>query len=413
MKKMFTLTLIAATLLANACDKTQPQKTEDNVREDIVLTKAQSDLSSKSNVFTFDFMKTLASKDDKDINIFTSPLSLQMALAMTAEGAIGDTRQEMINALHLNGFSEAEVSGYFETIIPALEKVDKTTVMEIANSFWAKQSITIKNDYAAKLQASYYAECKTLDFDSSAAARAINSWCSDKTHGMINQVVDEIPEDQKVALVNAIYFKGEWTSPFEESANTDDNFSNHDGTKAKVTLMNKDASMRVFVGKEASALSLPYGNGAYMMTIILPEKGVDVNSIVAGLNTETWSDYYLGGDRYQVSISLPKFETEYTASDLCIAALDDMGMKSAFTRAADFTGISDTRLYIDQVIHKAKVKVNEKGTEAAAVSYIGMRTTSMAPPQQHIYFKVDRPFIYAISEISTGAIVFLGVQRKF
>ena len=177
--------------------------------------------------------------------------------------------------------------------------------------------------------------------------------------------------------------------------------------------MNRETNMRVFVGKEASALSLPYGNGAYAMTVILPNKGVDVNSVVAGLDADTWSDYRFGGDRYQVSIALPKFETEYTAADLCIAALKDMGMESAFTRAANFSGISDTGLFIDQVIHKAKVKVNEKGTEAAAVSYIGMRTTSVAPPQQHIYFKVDRPFIYAISEVSTGAIVFLGVQRKF
>ena len=114
-----------------------------------------------------------------------------------------------------------------------------------------------------------------------------------------------------------------------------------------------------------------------------------------------------------MTVSLPKFETEYTAADICISTLEAMGMGKAFTRAADFTGISDTRLFIDQVIHKAKVKVNEKGTEAAAISYVGMRTTSVAPPQQHIDFKVDRPFIYAISEVSTGAIVFMGVQRKF
>ena len=413
MKKMFTLTLIAATLLANACDKTQPQSTEDNVREDIVLTKAQSDLCALSNGFTFDFMKILAARDDKGKNMFASPLSLQTVLAMAAEGASGDTRQEMVGALRLNGFSDEEISGYFKTIIPALEKVDKTTVMEIANSFWSKKSINIKKDYAAVLQANYYAECRTLDSDGIAAAREVNGWCSDKTHGMINQVVDRIPEDQKVALINAIYFKGEWSDKFSEAANTDEDFTNYDGTTKKVTLMNRETNMRVFVGKEASALSLPYGNGAYAMTVILPNKGVDVNSVVAGLDADTWSDYRFGGDRYQVSIALPKFETEYTAADLCIAALKDMGMESAFTRAANFSGISDTGLFIDQVIHKAKVKVNEKGTEAAAVSYIGMRTTSVAPPQQHIYFKVDRPFIYAISEVSTGAIVFLGVQRKF
>ena len=400
-------------MLATACDKDQPQKTGDNVRNDIVLTKAQSELCRQTNDFTFDFMKILTDKEKKDINIFASPFSLQTVLAMTAEGAAGDTREEMVKALRLDKYSEEEVTEYFKTLIPALESVDKTTVMEIANSFWSKESIKIKEDYAAKLKANYYAECKTLKNDILKAAAEINSWCSKKTHGMINQVVDQVPADQMVALVNAIYFKGEWSTPFSESSNYDDNFTNQDGSTKKVTLMSRSANMSVYVGKEASALNLAYGNGAYVMTVILPDKGVDVNTIVAGLDEDTWSNYRFGGSRYEVTVSLPKFETEYTASGLCIATLEDMGMEKAFTRAANFSGISDTGLFIDQVIHKAKVKVNEKGTEAAAVSYVGMRLTSAIPPQEHIYFKVDRPFIYAISEVSTGAIVFLGIQRQF
>lgn len=411
---MFALTFMAAILMANAaCDKNEPQNTEENVRQDIALTKAQSELSSKSNDFTFDFMKILATKEDKNENLFASPFSLQTVLAMTAEGAVGDTKTEMLDALKLSGYSEEEIAGYFRTLIPALEGVDNTTVMEIANSFWSKQSINIKEDYAAKLKADYYAECKTLDFDGKAAAAAVNGWCGAKTHGMINKIVDEIPVDQMVALINAIYFKGEWKDKFNEKNSFDDNFSNHDGSTKKVTLMSKGTNTRVFVGKNASALSLPYGNGAYSMTVILPAEGVDVNDVLAGLDAESWKNYRHGGDRYDVSLYLPKFETEYTAADICIKTLDDMGMKKAFTRSADFTGISDTRVFIDQVIHKAKVKVNEEGTEAAAISYVGMRLTSAAAPQPHIEFKVDRPFIYAISEVSTGAIVFVGVQRKF
>lgn len=405
---------MAAILMANAaCDKNEPQNTEENVRHDIALTKAQSELSSLSNDFTFDFMKILATKEDKNENLFASPFSLQTVLAMTAEGAVGDTRSEMLNALKLSGYSEEDIAGYFRTLIRALEGVDNTTMMEIANSFWSKQSIAIKDDYAARLKADYYAECQTLDFNGKVAAGAVNGWCSAKTHGMINKVVDEIPDDQMVSLINAIYFKGEWSDKFNEKNNYDDNFSNYDGSTRKVTLMSRGATMNVSVGERASALSLPYGNGAYAMTVILPAKGVDVNDVVASLDAETWREYRHGGDRYEVSLSLPKFETEYTAADICINTLNDMGMKNAFTRAADFTGISDTRLFIDQVIHKAKVIVNEKGTEAAAVSYVGMRLTSVAAPLRHLDFKVDRPFIYAISEVSTGAIVFIGVQRNF
>ena len=397
----------------NSSDKIDRSQKDDNVRKNIELTETQKAIGRSSNEFTFDFMKILASKEDKNVNMFASPFSLQTALAMTAEGAVGDTKDEMLKALKLSDFNQADIAGFYKAIIPALEKVDKTTVMEIANSFWSKESIEIKKDYAAILKDNYYAECEKLDFDKKAAAKAINAWCSKKTHGMINHVVDEVSEEQMVALINAIYFNGEWSEPFRERSNYDSEFTNHDGSTKTVTLMRRDDDMDVYLGEEARSLSLPYGNHAYVMTIILPEKGVDVDDVVAKLDTETWRKYRYGGRDYEVTLSLPKFETEYTASDLCIKTLKDMGLQKAFTRSANFTGISKTTLFISQVIHKARVKVNEKGTEAAAVSYIGMELTSAIPRQEHIVFKVDRPFIYAISEVSTGAIVFMGVQKKF
>lgn len=415
MKKMFTVTLLAAMLMTTttACDKSEPQKNEANERHDIALTKAQQDLCGTSNDFTFDFMKILASKEQKNENIFASPFSLQTVLAMTAEGAAGDNREEMLTALKLKGFSDEEITGFFKMLIPALQEVDKTTVMEIANSFWSKKAIAIKKDYIAKLQANYYAECQTLKPDSFAAAHDVNNWCSKKTHGMINQIVDEVPADQMVALINALYFKGEWSSPFDEKYNYDDKFHNYNGSTTKVTLMKRETTMNVYRDKEVAALSLPYGNEAYAMTVILPNEGVNVDDIVANLDAESWNRYRFYGQRHPVTISLPKFETEYTASELCISSLKDMGMKKAFDPTGDFTGISNTSIYIDQIIHKARVIVNEKGTEAAAVSYIGMRLGSAAVPQEHVYFKVDRPFIYAISEVSTGAIVFIGIQKQF
>lgn len=413
-KNMFTVSFIAAMMMLfnHGGNSDKPQK-DDNVRKNIELTDEQKAISRASNEFTFDFMKILASKEDKNVNMFASPFSLQTALAMTTEGAVGDTREEMLKALKLSDFSQEEIAGFYKTIIPSLEKVDKKTVMEIANSFWSKKAIEIKKDYAAILKADYYAECETLANDKKEAAKAVNAWCSKKTHGMINHVVDEVSEEQMVALINAIYFNGEWSEPFRERSNYDTDFTNHDGTTSKVTLMRRDDDMDVYLGEEARSLSLPYGNRAYVMTIILPEKGVDVDDVVAKLDADTWRKYRYGGRNYEVTLSFPKFETEYTTSDLCIKTLKDMGLKKAFTRSADFTGISKTTLFISQIIHKARVKVNEKGTEAAAVSYIGMELTSAIPRQEHITFKVDRPFIYAISEVSTGAIVFMGVQKKF
>ncbi|MBR3526373.1 MAG: serpin family protein [Bacteroidales bacterium] len=395
------------------CGNGNELQKDDNVRKSIELTEAQRGLSRSSNDFTFDFMKILAGKEKDDANIFASPFSLRTVLSMTAEGAAGDTKDEMRRALKLSEFSEEDATGYFKTIIPALQGADKTTVMEIANSFWSKKAIPIKKDYVAMLKADYYAECETLADNGIAAAGAVNSWCGRKTHGMINMIVDQIPDDQMVALINALYFKGEWSSPFNKDYNYDDDFHNYDGSTKKVTLMKKETSMNVYRGKQAAAINLPYGNEAFQMTVILPNEGVNVDDVVAGLDAESWRRYRNYGERHPVTVSFPKFESEYSASANCIETLKDMGMEKAFTRGADFSGISDVSVFIDQVIHKAKVKVNEEGTEAAAVSYVGMRLGSAAVPLEHVYFKVDRPFIYAISEISTGTIVFMGIQKQF
>ena len=413
--KMFTVTLIAAMFLFNkACDRHEPpQQQEENVRKNIELTETQKGLCRTANVFTFDFLKILAGKEDKDVNIFASPFSLQTVLAMTAEGAARDTKEEMLTALRLSDFSEADIAEFYKVIIPALQGVDKKTVMEIANSLWSKEFIEIKEDFSARLQKNYYAECRTLLTDPFEAAREVNAWCSQKTHGMINRVVDQVSEDQMVALINALYFKGEWNDKFNERYSRDEKFHNHDGSTKEVTMMRKTDDMDVYLGEEAWSLSLPYGNRAYRMTIILPKEGVDVDKVVASLDAESWRQYLYRGYEREVNLSLPKFETEYSAADLCIKTLNEMGMEKAFKRSADFSGISDIALYISQIIHKAKIKVNEEGTEAAAVSYVGMELATAIPREEPIDFKVDRPFIYAISEVSTGAITFIGVQKQF
>ena len=411
--KMFTVTLIAAIMLFNNCNKkAEPQK-DDNVRKNIELTETQKDLCRTANEFTFDFMKLLAGKEDKDANMFASPFSLQTVLAMTAEGAVGDTKTEMLKALRLSGFSEEDIAGFYRTLIPALQSVDKKTVMEIANSFWSKEVIVVKDDYAAKLQKNYYAECKTLVNDGFDAAIAMNDWCSKKTHGMIDHIVDQVSEEQMVALINALYFKGEWSDKFNEKYSRKEKFNNHDGSTSDVTMMRRTDDMFVVLGEDAWALTLPYGNRAYRMTVILPKEGVDVDAVFAGLDEDSWKEYLHGGYEREVVLSLPKFETEYSSSDLCIQTLKEMGLKKAFERSADFSGISNVALYISQIIHKAKVKVNEEGTEAAAVSYVGMDLATAIPRDEPIEFKVDRPYIYAISEVSTGAITFIGIQKQF
>ena len=416
MKKFMVIlsSLIMAATLFNACGLEDPERDKTpNERKDIVLTKVQQQIGFNANAFTFDFLKAVCAKEDAGKNIFVSPFSIQMALSMTAAGAVDDTQGEMYKALGFNDFSGEDVSGFYHTLIPALQAVDRTTTFEIANSFWAKNSIKIKDDYIADIKDSFYAEVRTLPDNTRQATDEINGWCSEKTHGMINKIVDEIPRSTIVSLLNAIYFKGIWEDPFDKNNNTVEKFTNWDGTTVKKTFMNRTFDRaRVYSDEYVEAMSLPYGNGAFAMTIVVPRTGVSLDKILASLNPSTWTAYLDGGRYYMTYFSMPKFDEEYAAEKLCIDILKEMGMQKAFGRSADFSAMSNTPLCIDEIRHKAKIKVDEEGTEAAAVTYIGMRPTSVGPGGETFYFKADRPFLYFISERSTGEILFCGAKQS-
>ena len=418
MKKIMTLAgivMLSAAIMAG-CEKEEignGTSTKPKEREDIVLTKVQQQIGYTANAFTFDFLKAASAKEDDGKNIFISPFSIQMALAMTAAGAAGDTQSEMYNAIGFQDFSHEDVSEFYRTLIPALQDVDNSTVFEIANSFWAKKSIEIKPAYIEDIQESFRAEVRTLPADPRQAAGEINGWCSEKTHGMINKIVDEVPTSTIVSLLNAIYFKGIWADKFDKDFNTEEIFTNWDGSTVKKTFMNKTFDdARVYSDEYVEAMTLPYGNGAFAMTIIVPRSGFSSDKVLAGLDAEKWSAYRNGGRFYRTVFSMPKFEEEYAAEKLCIEILQDMGMQKAFTGAADFSAMSKTPLCIDEIRHKAKIKVDEEGTEAAAVTYIGMRVTSVGPGGDIFYFKVNQPFLYFISEKSTGEILFCGSKQS-
>lgn len=418
MKKAMILCnlLIMAALLSPACGLEEDFDNNEKApieRKDITLTKVQQQIGYNANAFTFDFLKAACAKEDAGKNIFVSPFSIQMVLAMTAAGAAGDTQTEMYNALGFNNFTGADVSGFYHTLIPALQEVDNTTTFEIANSFWSKNRIKIKEAYIADIKDSFYAEVRTLPDDARQATGEINGWCSEKTHGMINKIVDEVPESTIVSLMNAIYFKGIWKNKFDKNRNTEEKFTNWDGTAVKKTFMNQTFERaRVYSDEYVEAMSVPYGNGAFAMTIIVPRSGVSLDKVLAGLDASSWAQYRDGGRWYETIFSMPRFEEEYAAEKLCIDILQDMGMQKAFCGAADFSAMSDTPLCIDEIRHKAKIKVDEEGTEAAAVTYVGMRVTSVGPGGETFYFKVDRPFLYFISEISTGEILFCGAKNS-
>ena len=266
-------------------------------------------------------------------------------------------------------------------------------------------------DYKNALTGYYNALFEGYDFakDNKKALSAINSWASKQTEGMINPLLDELDPYSATLLMNAIYFKGSWADKFDSSFTRKEDFTKGDGAKTKVDMMNQTSNVSYYFDKNCSAISKTYGNGAFKMTFILPDEGITTAELAKGLDRTALERIIKRKGSEEVIIKIPKFETSFTIelNDM----LKSLGMVDAFNPTkADFSSMSShLSLYISRVLQKARIKVEEKGTEAAAVTVIDMKLTSAIPsPGEPLTFYATRPFLYTISEISTGAILFMG-----
>ena len=357
------------------------------------------------NSFAFDLFKTTY-QSSGEANVFVSPLSVNMALSMTMNGAKGQTLEEMKEALRAKNYSLDAINNYNKSLRKALLKVDPTTDITIANSIWYRNTLTVKRDFITVNKDYYDAEVKSLDFNSPNAVKQINNWVSDKTKKKIPAIIQEIPANAKMYLINAIYFKGVWKLKFEKSDTKDENFfSEGDMNVYKVNMMKQTDRFLYTEDDYCKYLKMAYGNKAFSMIVMLPQNGMTVDDVIVNLNNETWHNA-MQMDSYKVNLRLPRFKAEcsYKMEE---SILPDMGMVIPFSGLADFSGISDASLMISKVIHKTFVEVNEDGTEAAAVTMVGM-VDSAPSPGTIIDYNVNKPFAFAICENSTGIILFIG-----
>ncbi|MDR3252841.1 MAG: serpin family protein [Tannerella sp.] len=358
------------------------------------------------NTFALDFFRTACDKADSPAtNVFVSPLSVSMALNMTLNGARGTTADEMLAALRADGYSLDEINEYSKSLREALTEVDPSTLLSIANSIWYHNVFPVKQTFIDLNSSFYDAEVRKADFKDKKTVDAINAWCDTKTKGKITKIIDELSPDAVMLLMNAIYFKGIWKNKFDKGDTRKEDFTQYDGSKKAVDMMRQTSAFNYAADQHAAYLELPYGNNAFSMIIALPESSVD--GVVENLGSEQWND--IAGRMYghKVNLRLPRFKTEceFTLEQNVLPAI---GMIVPFGNQADFSGISDVATYISRVIHKTFVEVNEEGTEAAAVTGVEMGVTSVGPDPQPVDFFVNRPFVFAIREKSTGVILFIG-----
>jgi serine protease inhibitor len=346
-------------------------------------------------------------EQDAGKNVFVSPASVAMALAMTYNGAAGETQQAMAEVLELEELSLQEINQANAALRKSLENPDPEVELTIANSLWARAGVGFKPDFLERNRQFFGAEIAELDFDDPSASKTINKWVEDSTKGKIDKIVaDKIDPDTVLFLINAIYFKGQWAVKFDASKTEDRVFYLLDGGQKQVPMMSQSGEYAYYRGQGFQAVGLPYGEGRVSMIVFLPGPESSLDQFLESLDAENWANWLSQFDRMEGDIVLPRFKLEYDIS--LNDALKALGMEIAFdSSGANFEGMRPIppNLYIKDVKHKTFVEVNEEGTEAAAVTKVEIGIES-AP--QRFSFVVDRPFFFAIHDHQTDMVLFMG-----
>ncbi len=345
-------------------------------------------------------------------NVLISPSSVGLALAMTYNGAEGETKEAMARALELRGLSLEEVNNAAAELQAALDSPDAKVRLEVANSLWSRKGYTFKPEFIGRIKRFYAAEVADLDFNDPGAPARINGWVNGKTRGKIDRIVDAIKADTVLFLINAIYFKGSWSVEFDPDQTKEGDFNLAGGRKKRVPMMHRSGTYRYLAGDKFQAVSLPYGDGRVSMYIFLPGPGASLQELHHSLTAKNWQAWMAQFEDTPGDIALPRFKVAYEIE--LNAALKALGMRTAFEGGADFSGMISTvePVSISRVKHKTFAEVNEEGTEAAAVTSVEIRVTSMPLPGRTFHMVVDRPFFFAIRDNHTGTMLFMGALTE-
>ena len=343
--------------------------------------------------FALSFFKNVVATSDPSENILVSPYSAGVALSMVAEGAEGQTRTELDEALNGCLFKAVDLGN------------NDTVTVKSANSVWITDNFSVRNRFVGLLEKDFGAEVVNLNFADPATVKAINNWCSENTEGKITEIVDRLSPSMVMMLINALYFNAPWADAFLES-NTHDGVFHTASGDIQVPMMAKTERMNYAEYQGAQMVELPYEGERYAMYVVLPPKGLSLDKMISYVNENLYEQAMSMMTAQKVRLTLPKLklETEMVLNK----TLQHMGVKTAFTPAANFKGIAEMGpLVLDQVKQKCYIDVSEKGTEAAAVTSVGVRLTS-ARPETLVTMNVDRPYVFFIADRTNGNILYAG-----
>jgi serpin B len=393
-------------LMAQKINANSPKPGEPRLMGQSPNPVVNSQFVDANTKFGFKLFSEILKQDSKK-NVFVSPTSIAIALAMTYNGASASTQQAMAKALELQGMSLQDVNQANNALKATLENADPDVQFSIANSLWAKQGIPFKPEFLQRNQQFYGAKITELDFTKPDAPGIINSWVKENTRNKIDQIVQQIDPADVLFLINAIYFKGNWTHKFDKSQTAERPFYLPDGTQKQQPMMSQSGKYRYYENETFQAVSLPYGKERLSLYVFLPRKNTSLDAFQQQLAIENWQQWMSQFKIRNGSIQLPRFKLEY---DIQLnTALKALGMEEAFDDSrANFSNMTSASVKIDEVKHKTFVEVNEEGTEAAAATSVRATLTSARMPEAPFQMVVDRPFFCAIRDNQTGTVLFMG-----
>lgn len=396
------ISLLCLILVLFACNKAE---NEPKV-SDIASSEKSAKIIAADNQFGFDLFKKVNTSLDEPKNTMISPLSVSLALAMVYNGTGGETKTQMEEMLHKAGLTPEDLNQSYKNLVAALTSHDPKVLLSISNAIFYRNTFSVKDNFITTNQNYYQAEVAGLDFTKEAETlNTVNGWVNDKTKGKIDKIIEEVKAESVMYLLNAIYFNGEWKYRFDATNTMDLPFTKEDHTVVQVPTMMIENPFNYYSDQNFQMLEMPYGSGKYSMLVFLPATGKTSGDVISLMNPENINGWLEQMTEQKKKVYFPKFEFKFNNS--LVDELIALGMTDAFNDAkANLSGISEeAQLVISEVMHKTYIKVDERGTEAAAVTGITIGTTSAGPDPS---FRVDHPFVFAIREKDTRAILFIG-----
>ncbi|MFH0757456.1 MAG: serpin family protein [Bacteroidota bacterium] len=389
-----------------SCEKDDPA---DKEPQKIILHHKSAEILEADRAFGFELFREVISLNEEE-NIMISPLSVAYALGMTYNGAAGTTLEAFNEVLHFGELTTREVNESYKDLMNQLIHLDDRVAFSMANSIWYRLGYQVLSEFKQTNEDYFNAEVKEIDFSDPETLEVINQWIENNTNGKIKDMLDYIPSDAVMYLINAIYFNAQWKYEFVKEETYEGDFRMTDGTLHPADFMRVSGNFAFTSNEAFSAVELPYGDSTFSMVILLPAGENKVSDLAAQLDVSHWDSWFDNTTCTGVQVDLPKFK--YGFKSLLNDPLISLGLGDAFSGSADFTRINPERnIFISRVIHQTFIDVQEEGTEAAAATIVEMRWNSSAEDSP-IFFKVDKPFLYLIKENSTGALMFMGKVGK-